>query len=334
MNDRLSLIGSPIVSVATDNQAKPAMRDLGHLRPRDRAGWTIIFLVIVVSTGGVALSLQEMWVSWLFGQAVLALAFLQWFAILHEAGHGTLFRTPSLNVVAGHLAGVFVLVPFHTWKLIHARHHRFTGWKDLDPTTAALVPRKLARVERALINGAWTSGLPLFSMLYRLQNFWHLPRFARFVRRSGDRKLALVNVALLISAYILLMIALGAETILGTYGLGLLLGMMAQDVILLSQHTHMPSNLSGGKPVRPFKPFDQERFTRTLRLPRWLSRFLLGFDLHELHHMYVAVPGFHLHRIPYRPANEVDWFTWIRGAKALSGTSLIFGRRDQTGFTL
>ena len=48
------------------------------------------------------------------------------------------------------LAAFFALIPFGCWKLIHGMHHHWTGWQDLDATTATLVPRPLSRVERML----------------------------------------------------------------------------------------------------------------------------------------------------------------------------------------
>ena len=74
---------------------------------------------------------------------MLALALVQWFAVLHECGHETLFRGKRANSIVGQVAGFFALIPFYNWKRVHARHHKWTGWQDVDPTTAALVPREL-----------------------------------------------------------------------------------------------------------------------------------------------------------------------------------------------
>ncbi|NJK43852.1 MAG: hypothetical protein HC933_05800 [Pleurocapsa sp. SU_196_0] len=93
---------------------------------------------------------------------VIALALLQWFVILHEAGHNTLFRARRLNRLAGHLASFFALIPFHNWQRIHARHHHYAGWQDLDATTASLVPRPMRGYERHIINFVWATWLPLF----------------------------------------------------------------------------------------------------------------------------------------------------------------------------
>jgi fatty acid desaturase len=313
---------------------RPDPRSLAHLRPRDSAGAGVVAIALAMTAAGLALSLAPRWYAWLAGQLVLALAFLQWFVILHEAGHRTLFASRRANRLAGHLAGAFALVPFHNWARIHARHHRYTGWQDLDATTALLVPRRLGRAEQAAVNVAWASFLPLFSILYRVQNFWNVPRVSRYLARPEDRRLAWLNAAALLLFYALLVGAAGPWILLEVAGVALLLSLAAQDVILLGQHTHMPRNLSDGQGVRPFAPLEQEPFTRSLRLPEWLSRLLLRFDFHELHHMYVRVPGYDLHRIGYRAANEVHWLPWLRGAKRLTGTQFLFGRREDTGFKL
>jgi fatty acid desaturase len=286
----------------------------------------------MLSALGGGLALQESLWAWAAGQVVIALALLQWFVILHEAGHNTLFRTRRLNRLAGHLASFFALIPFHNWQRIHARHHKYTGWQDLDATTALLVPRPIKSWERPVINFFWATGLPLFSILYRLQNYWSLPRIELYLARAEDMRAVRVNAWALGTAYLIALVAVGPLALISAAGVGLLLSLMAQDVILLSQHTHMPSNLSRGRPVRPFAPQEQEPFTRSLRLPEWLSVLLLRFDLHELHHMFVQVPGYDLARIPYRTQNEVSWWRWTREAKRLSGVDFLFGDRERTGF--
>ena len=106
---------------------------------------------------------------------------------------------------------------------------------------------------------------------------------------------------------------------------------VVEDLLLLSQHAHVPQNVSAGSPVSPVPAVGQEIFTRSLRLPRWVSALLLHFDAHELHHMYPFVPGYHLRRIPYQPSHEIGWWEWVRVSKRLRGVVLLFHNRDQTG---
>jgi omega-6 fatty acid desaturase (delta-12 desaturase) len=304
-----------------------------HLRPRDLAGLGFFGLACFVTAAAAWLAVSGGAWRWAAGQLLFALAFVQWFVLLHEAGHRTLFRTRALNPLAGWVAGFFALIPYPSWQRIHARHHRWTGWQDLDATTASLVPRPLAQWERRAVNFAWKTGMPLFSVMYRLSNYWNLRRLAAFLPSEQIARLKL-GVVLYLAGYAILALAVGPLVLLKCCAVGRLLALAVEDPLLLSQHTHVPQRVSAGERVRPFTPFEQQAFTRSLRLPGWLSWLILHFDAHELHHMYVRVPGYDLRRIPYRPSNEVGWWVWLRGAKRLPGTVFLFQNRMQTGFTL
>jgi omega-6 fatty acid desaturase (delta-12 desaturase) len=313
--------------------AHPAIESVRHLRPRDIAGACFLGVACTLTAAGLALTFSGSLLGWLVGQAVLAFAFVLWFVLLHEAGHHTLFRTRWLNRTTGWIAGFFALIPYPSWQRIHARHHRWTGWQDLDATTASLVPRSLAPWERRIIDFAWRTYLPLFSVIYRISNYWQLPRMACFLR-SAELAPIKTGIALMLLAYTILAVAVGPLALLKTAALARLLAFAVEDPLLLSQHTHIPQRLAGDAPVRPFSSFEQQAFTRSLRLPRVLSWLILHFDAHELHHMYVRVPGYDLPRICHRPGNDVDGWTWLKGAKKLPGSVFLFQNRKQTGFEL
>ena len=303
-----------------------------RLAPSDFAGAALVGGCGLLSVVAVALSLAENLLVWMAGQALLAIALLQWFILLHEAGHLTLFRSRALNLAAGHVAGFLALIPFESWRRVHGLHHLWTGWQDLDPTTAALVPRPLGRVERVLVDWAWRLWLPLFSIVYRLNNYWHLPRLRRLL---GPRPGIAVNAGALLVAYGLLVAWLGPLEVLKASGAGIFLTLVLQDPLLLSQHTHLPQNLSQGRAVAPLRPAEQERHTRSLRFPRWFAQgVLFNFDAHELHHGHVAVPGYRLRELPHAQRNEVDWWTWLRAAKRLPGSVFLFSDRSRSGFSL
>jgi fatty acid desaturase len=92
--------------------------------------------------------------------------------------------------------------------------------------------------------------------------------------------------------------------------------------------------VSCGGRVAPHSAMDQERFTRSLRLPGVVSRAVLHFDAHELHHMYPFVPGYRLRDIAYEPQNEIGWRQWVVAARRIPGDVLLFQNRQQTGFDL
>ncbi len=310
----------------------PQPGELSHLRPTDRAGALIIAGVSALTALALGLSAQPGVAPWLLGQLLLAIALVQWFVVLHEAGHGTLFRTRRLHGPVGHLAGFLCAIPFASWKAIHGRHHKWTGWQDVDPTTAALVPRRLSPFERCLINMCWRFRIPLFSVLYRVRNFWYAPSLWRLFPDARRRRAFAVNIAGLVVVYGTLVVWLGPLGLLRLGGLGLLGSMVFLDPIMLSQHTHIPLRLSGGARVAPFPATEQEVFTRSLRFPAWLSTLvLLHFDAHELHHLYPQVPGYLLREVRYTPGNEFEAWEWIRRARRMPAEQFMFQNRNNTG---
>ena len=138
----------------------------------------------------------------------------------------------------------------------------------------------------------------------------------------------------LIVLYVAMTWWIGPVKMLIAFGPALLLSLMAEDVLLLSQNTHIPQHVSHGATVRPFPAIEQEEFSRSLRLPSWLSTMLLHFDAHELHHMYPFLPGYRLHGVPYTPQNEVGYWGWIRAAKRVPGEVFLFQNRTESGWEI
>jgi fatty acid desaturase len=309
----------------------PSPAALSQLRPTDAAGATVALSCIAITASGIALSLSPRWWVWAAGQLLFALSLIQWFALLHECGHETLFRTKRLHAPLGHLAGFFALIPFRNWKSVHRRHHKWTGWQDIDPTTESLVPRELGRVERVIVNAAWRCWIPMFSVIYRTNNFWNWPRLKSLFPKRDDQRALGGNMVGLLATYIALIAFLGSTTTLRLFGVALIVSFAAEDLLILSQHTHIPQQLSDGEEVRPFPAIEQEMFTRSLAFPRWLSALLLHIDAHELHHMYPFVPGYRLGEVQYETENEVGLFAWVKGAHALPGDLLLFHNRLETG---
>jgi fatty acid desaturase len=324
-------------SAVEDDDSHPAHEGSAylHLKPQNALGFLYFFLALGLTGIAVYLSRLPYVAWWLAGQALLSLALLQWFCVLHEAGHKTLFRSGWLNKLSGYVAGFFALIPFDCWKLVHARHHRWTGWQDLDATTATLVPRELHWLEKFVVNACWALSLPLFSTIYRLSNYWLVPRLFRYFPRGRQRWRLALNIAGYLAAYGLLFWLVGPLTVLKLTGLALFLTLVMQDPLILSQHTHIPMQLSRGEPVVPFPPQEQEAFTRSLLFPLWFSRWILiNLDAHELHHVHTSVPGYYLHLLGRDTLNGIAWWKWLWAAKRVRGDVLLFQNRNQTGFDI
>ena len=95
-------------------------------------------LVQLLNTGGPFLALaglmlyglnEDVWAA--LGLAVPAAAFLvRLFAIQHDCGHGSFFRSPRANDRLGRVLGIFTLTPYASWRKAHAMHHATSGNLD------------------------------------------------------------------------------------------------------------------------------------------------------------------------------------------------------------
>jgi len=320
---------------ASPHEHPPTIAEVAHLKPRNLFGFFYLGLASALTTLAIVLSLSSNVLIWFVGQLLLSIALLQWFVIIHEAGHKTLFRTIVLNKYVGHLASFFAMIPYECWKMVHGMHHHWTGWQDLDVTTSALVPRQLSRFEACVVNMCWKLWIPLFSIFYRTNNYWNIVRLNQLFPRQPARKRITWNILLLLLVYALTIFLVGPILVTRLAGLGILLTLVLQDPLILSQHTHVAMNVSHGEPVQPFAPVQQEVFTRSLRFPRWFSLLILiNLDAHELHHMYSAVPGYYLSRINYIPHHTVHWWHWLRKAKRIRGELFLFQNSHHTGFDI
>jgi len=312
----------------------PRPAALRHLHATDAAGARFIAVNGVVTVAGISLSVNGSLAIWAIGQILLGLAMVEWFVLLHECGHHTLFRRRAWNTAAGHVAGFFALIPFAVWTHVHRLHHKWTGWQDLDPTTATLAPRERGRFQRGVVRFCWKYWVPMFATVYRAGTFWNPARIVRYAAESGRARQLICGVVAVLAVYGALAAWLGPVMLLRSVGLAIVIAFAVEDMLILSQHTHVPMEVSGGGRVAPHAAMEQERFTRSLRLPRIISRAVLHFDAHELHHMYPFVPGYRLRDIAYEPQNEIGWRQWVVAARRIPGDVLLFQNRRETGFDL
>src|SRR5262245_52715853 len=209
-------------------------------RPSDAIGLAVTAWTVTLTAVALALATRRHVLLWSAGQILLGVALVQWFAILHECGHRTLYRSRRANRMVGHLASVFAIIPFNCWQRVHAEHHRWTGWQDLDPTPAALVSRTLARVERLIVNTCWKLWIPLFSVLYRVNNYWNVRRLAGLFPSSVERRRFAVNILGLAAVYAAAGALVGWWELTRLVGVGVVACLIVEDPLLLSQHTHIP----------------------------------------------------------------------------------------------
>lgn len=269
-------------------------------------------------------------ISYLLGTILLSIFFAQTFILLHECGHLTYFANKTTNRIFGHLFGLLSGIPFYTWRHMHNLHHRWTGWRDLDPTTEKTVKPVESRIIHLVVNTCWWLFIPLFYLSYLFSNYWDLLKIKRFVPAQVF-KLAIINISLYLSFYFLVVYFFPSFVL---YYLlpAFVLSLVWKELLIMTQHTHVEIPVSDGAEVRPIPYMDQVKYTRSFYTFTFVARyFLLNFNLHEVHHAYPGLPAYWLNQIDLEIPRTPKFSTWLIKAKSMKGADYIFKTSKVTG---
>ena len=296
----------------------------------------------------------------------LSLFLLRGFVLMHDCGHGSLFRSRSLNRAGGFLLGVLAGMPQPVWAENHRYHHITNGnWaKYRGPLNVACVTDYLAMTERQRRHYRYTRDIllaPVAGGLYFLVNpriTWlraslHLlrRRFARTqeARTPGEapphcasmahyRHMTWNNLALF-AAWGLMAWAVGPLPFLVCY---LVSGSLAGGygiVLFTVQHNFEHAYASADEGwCRDEAALHGTSF---LILPRWLNWITADAAYHHVHHLCAGVPNYRLaachkeHELLFSSVRRVGLFEipaalrhilWDLAARRLVSVAEVMGR--------
>jgi acyl-lipid omega-6 desaturase (Delta-12 desaturase) len=265
---------------------------------------------------------------WLTAAVVLLISLftLRVFALMHECGHGSLFRTQRLNRAFGFLLGVTAGMPQYVWSQNHNYHHAHNGnWeKYRGPYTTLSVDEyaALSAVQQRLYRYKCSlAGAPVAGFIYLIFNprFTWLTGSIAFVCHIVQRKIAQPrlsrkehaatfkprywksareyrhmcwNNVVLLSMWALLCFALGTTFFFVVYLISLSLAGGAGIVLFTVQHNfeHAYASEEDG--------WDYDigaiEGTSFLLLPTWLNWFTANIGYHHIHHLSARIPNYRL----------------------------------------
>lgn len=265
---------------------------------------------------------------WLTAAAVLLISLftLRVFALMHECGHASLFRTQRLNRAFGFLLGVISGMPQYVWSQHHSYHHAHNGdWqKYRGPYTTRTVDeyRALTYGQRWMYRGKCSIALaPFVGFIYLIFN----PRFTwlngsiGLVRHIVTGKLVQPNLpvkvhaasfktrywqsreqywhmfwnnVVLLGGWVLMCWAIGTARFFTIYLISVSLAGAVGIVLFTVQHNFDHSYASDSR------RWDYETAaiegTSFLILPRWLNWFTVNIGYHHIHHLSARIPNYRL----------------------------------------
>jgi fatty acid desaturase len=196
--------------------------------------------------------------------------------IMHETAHGHLFPRPNADRAVGMVAAATILLPWATYRAFHLEHHIHTAGPD-DPEGEPIT--FTSKLQYALL-------IPLAGTVFSAQLGWFtlrtvVGRAPKWVRTKSQRRLIVVNAAVMVLATTLLVTGLVVDAAF-TAKVWLVplafLYLVLFPYVLLSEHY-------GGKPDVPV--LDNTRTVRSNRAVQWA---FWNNNFHAEHHLVPAVP--------------------------------------------
>ena len=301
-----------------------------NLKARNDIALFSLLIPIALLISGILLSIKYEGIIYWIGQLLLSFFFLQTFILLHECAHLSFFKTRSINVFMGHLFGFLSIIPFYSWQQMHNLHHRWTGWRDKDPTTESTVSPSASKAKNTVVNVAWKLCVPLFYLSYKLSNYWSLFKIKRFINPKKFRKVK-AQVLVYIVIYSLLVYFFW-EFLIQVFIFSFLISLLWKEMVIMTQHSHIEITVSNNKEVKPISYLDQVQYTRSFQVNLFFAKyFLFNFNLHEAHHAHPAIPAYKLSDIHLESLQKPKFIYWLFRAKKMKGVDYIFKTSKHTG---
>jgi len=199
--------------------------------------------------------------------------------LMHEALHGNLFRSPSLDRWVGFALGVPTLFSSAAYKVTHLNHHRYTrSERDMDEFSYA------CRTRRQYVVLFYASFL-VGSILYMVA----VASNAYAMASPNNRRQIITEYGLMILAYAsVVSIAIQmqhAEWLLWYWLAPTAVAVVLSNVRALAEH--MGTSGAGDAMLK----------TRTTISNPLVSFLMLNLNYHLEHHLFPAVPWYNLPRI-------------------------------------
>jgi acyl-lipid omega-6 desaturase (Delta-12 desaturase) len=267
---------------------------------------------------------------WLTAAAVLLISLftLRAFALMHECGHGSLFRTQWLNRSFGFLLGVVAGMPQYVWSRHHNYHHAHNGdWEKYRGLYTTLSVDEYAAMtdaqKRTYRLKCSAATAPFAGLIYVIFNprFTWLKGSIGLVSHIAKRKVAqpklsmkahaasfetrywqsereywhiFWNNVVLLSIWAWMCWACGTVVFFAIYLISASLAGGGGIVLFVVQHNFKHSYASDGK----HWDYDTGAIEGTsfLILPRWLNWFTANIAYHHIHHLSAKIPNYSLIR--------------------------------------
>lgn len=229
--------------------------------------------------------------------------FFMWavFVLGHDCGHGSFSRYRRVNSVCGHILHSAILVPFHSWRISHRKHHKNTGNYEKDEIFYPMTESEysaVASIARFVYSELYFLGVFAYPVYLikgygaRMQNASHfVPSSELFTKE--ERSLVVTSV----SCYsAMLSFLMGAGYV---YGLRALTTYYIIPYLIYCTWLLVVTFLHHTEPGAMWYSTRAWNYVRgnlqsVDRVYGFLEHFHHDIGTHVVHHLFPAIPHYHL----------------------------------------
>ncbi|MBO1349444.1 MAG: fatty acid desaturase [Hormoscilla sp. GUM202] len=307
-----------IVKPQTDEQqASLRLKDIIKTLPREvflknrRQAWTTVIInVLLVILGYVGLAIGPWYLLpplWIFTGTALT----GFFVLGHDCGHRSFANRKWVNDLVGHLAFLPLIYPFHSWRILHNKHHAHTN--KLGGEDTAWEPFMPEFYDNFGAVGKW---------FYRRirGRFWWIGSIAHWGilhfnwSQFEGKERQQVKLSVLV---VLIGGAIGFPVLIATTGIWGLVKFWLMPWLVYHFWMSTFTIVHHTSPEIPFSTADkwnealaQLEGSVHCDYPRWVEYLCHDINVHVPHHISTAIPFYNL-RLAHRSLKE-NWGDYIK----------------------
>lgn len=229
--------------------------------------------------------------------------FFMWalFVLGHDCGHGSFSRYKRVNSFFGHILHSLILVPFHSWRISHRKHHKNTGNYEKDEIFYPMPESEYEGVNsiaRYIYKELYFLG-PFAYVVYlskgygnAMKNGSHFsPRSELFTKDERTLIVTSLSCWSLMASFLLACgFQFGWLNLCIYYGVPFLIYSTWLLVVTFLHHTEPGTRWYNTKNWT----YVRGNLESVDRVYFWLEHFHHDIGTHVVHHLFPAIPHYHL----------------------------------------
>lgn len=234
----------------------------------------------------------------LSASALLLLALVHLYLILHEAMHKSASPYRWLNDLIGHVSGWIIVLPFLPRQRNHLLHHVWAAHPSRDPENNKLIERfsVMTAGEAKKVELLWRSWLPIMALNHIVATWWsplhERRRGKKSARYAKEVRWEIVYVAAYAIIAALVVVRGEALLFVSWFVPTWCVFLMLMEMLNLPHHAEAPL-LARDAEALPY--WEQDTVSHNCgSVPVWSKFVILNFNLHITHHHFPSVPWYDL----------------------------------------